>query len=147
MAKRDILEEDQETQPRLNIAALIDMSFLLLIYFMVSTTLLKQEADLGIILPGIASEGSEPVEVDQMAIAVDPAGTILVNGEVVDTEVNRHGVPELRERLKRYRAVAELAGSEPLVIIQCAGGVAQQRFVDVLNACASVGIRHVSLTQ
>ncbi len=137
----------QEHQPKLDMASLIDISFLLLIFFMVSATLQKQEADLGLVLPGITADSNEPIPVDQMTISVDRNGTILVNNEVVDRDVNRHRIPALTDRLKRYHAMANLAGSEPMVVIDCAGGVPQQRFVDVLNACSSVGIRHVSLTQ
>jgi len=137
----------REHEPKLDMASLIDVSFLLLIFFMVSATLQKQEADLGLILPGITDLGGESVTVDQMTIKVDSSGSVLVNDEVVDSNVNRRRIPKLNDRLKRYRAVADLAGSEPMVIIDCSGEVPQQRFIDVLNACAKVGIKHVSLTR
>lgn len=147
MAEKDSLQHDSESEPKLDITPLIDMSFLLLIYFMIAATLLKQEADLGIILPGVVAEGSEPVHVDQMVISVEASGAILVNEEVVDSSLNSRQVPVLKERLRRYRGVAELTGTQPLVIIQCADAVAEQRFVDVLNACAAAGIRHVSISR
>ena len=47
----------KEEKVELQIAPLIDVVFLLLIYFMVTSSLKKSEADLGITLPGsIADE-------------------------------------------------------------------------------------------
>lgn len=136
-----------EHEPKLDIASLIDISFLLLIFFMVSATLQKQEADLGLVLPGIETTGGPSVQVDQVVISVDSRGTILWNDEIIDANIMRHNIPALVERLRRYHAAAFQAGSEPMVIVDCADDVPQQRFIDVLNACAKVGIKHVSLTQ
>ena len=58
--------------PPMDISPLIDVAFLLLIYFLVTTTMLKQEADLGLALPGLASLNNQPVEVDQMMIKIGP---------------------------------------------------------------------------
>lgn len=136
-----------EYEPKLDIAPLIDCSFLLLIYFLVSATLEKEEADLGLILPGITEVAGPAVAVEPMRIRVDPGGGILVNDELVEQATNQRRLPALHERLKRYRASADLANSEPMVLIDCCNEVEQQRFIDVLNACAKVGIRHVSLTR
>ena len=46
----------QDTGPELEIASLIDMVFLLLIYFMVTASLVKSEGDLGIKLHRISSK-------------------------------------------------------------------------------------------
>ena len=46
----------REESPALEIASLIDMVFLLLIYFMVTASLVKSEGDLGIKLPGLVRQ-------------------------------------------------------------------------------------------
>jgi biopolymer transport protein ExbD len=138
--------EDAE-DPELSIAPLIDVAFLLLIYFLVTTTLQKQEADLSLALPGMTSIESEPVKVDQMLIQVTVDGTILVNREVAESNALSRELPILTDRLKRYAASAKIAGSEAMVIIDCEGEAQQQRFVDVLNVCAKAGLKHVTLTQ
>jgi len=132
--------------PEFNISPLIDVAFLLLIYFLVTTTLIKQEADLSMALPGVSSVESDPVQIDQMFIEIDPAGTILVNRDVVDSDMTVRSVPNLTDRLTRYAAAAEIAQSDPLVVIKCDGRVPEQRFIDVLNACAKAGIRNVSIS-
>lgn len=136
-----------DSDPLLNISPLIDVAFLLLIYFLVTTTLQKQEADLGLVLPGVASEQSDPVQIDQMLVKVTADGAIMVNEELTDSDSADRSVPNLLERLRRYAASAEIAGSEALVIVDCDDAAREQRFVDVLNACADAGLKNVSLTQ
>ena len=136
-----------EEEPEMNISPLIDVAFLLLIYFLVTTTLMKQEADLGLSLPGVSTTDSDPVKVDQMLIKITPDSLITVNGEVVDSDPNDRSLAGLTERLQRYAQSVKLAGSEALIVIDTANEAKQQRFVDVLNACAKNGLKNVSLTQ
>ena len=49
------LHMEQMERPSINVASLIDMVFLLLVYFMVAASLQRSEADLGIRLPDMAS--------------------------------------------------------------------------------------------
>ena len=131
----------------MDVSPLIDVGFLLLIYFLVTTTLLRQEADLSLVLPGVAASQSDPIEVDQMLITINAGSEILINGEVVDSNPNDRRTPNLSDRLERYAASTAIAGSEALVVIECADEAPEQRFVDVLNACATHGIKNVSLSQ
>ena len=133
--------------PALDISSLIDVAFLLLIYFIVTMTLTKQEADLGLVLPGISAETSNPVKVDQMMIRITPDQVVMINDEVSDSDPNDRRLPNLTDRLERYAASAEIAGSETMVVIDCADEALEQRFVDVLNACSKAGLKNVSLTQ
>lgn len=133
-------------EPELNISPLIDVAFLLLIYFLVTTTLMKDEADLSMVLPGVSQVESQPVPVDQMRIEIDPTGVILVNREPVDTDINDHRVLNLTDRLTRYAAAAKIAQSEALVVIKADERVPEQRFIDVLNACSKADIKHVSIS-
>ena len=131
----------------MNISPLIDVAFLLLIYFIVTTTLMKQEADLGLVLPGVATEQSDPVKTDQMLIKITGEGSVFVNEELVDSDPTDRTLPNLTDRLQRYAAAAANAGSEAMVVVNCADEVPGQRFIDVLNACSSNGLGNISLTQ
>ena len=124
---------------------MVDVAFLLLIYFIVTTTLKPQEADLGLTLPGMTEMQSDPIKVDQMLIHIDPAGAVLVNDEVTDAAGSSGDLPELFDRLQRYSASVALAETEPMVILSCSDEVAEQRFIDVLNCCAAVGIKNISI--
>ncbi len=134
-----------EEEPELDISPLIDVAFLLLIYFLVTTTLQKSEADLSLVLPGVAQEDSREVKIDQMLVKVDQAGVVYVNEEVADTDPENRALPNLTDRLSRYAAAAEVANTETQVIIDCDQEAVGQRFIDVLNVCAKAKIKNVSL--
>ncbi len=134
-----------EEEPELDISPLIDVAFLLLIYFLVTTTLQKSEADLSLVLPGVEQEDSREVKIDQMLVKVDAAGIVYVNEEVADTDPEDRALPNLTERLSRYSASAEVANTETQVIIDCDQEAVGQRFIDVLNVCAKAKIKNVSL--
>jgi len=137
-----------EEEPELDISPLIDVAFLLLIYFIVTTTLTKSEADLQMVLPGIESSApSKAVMIDQMNIEVDRDGSILINDRVADGPESGHALPALTEELTRYAASARIAGTEPQIIIKCDDDAQGQRFVDALNACAKAEITQISLAR
>ena len=137
----------EESEPPMDISPLIDVAFLLLIYFLVTTSMLKQEADLGLALPGVTSISSQPVEVDQMLISIAANSHVKVNDETVETDPASRNLPNLTDRLVRYAASAKLAKSQAMVLIKCHGDAREQRFIDVLNACAAAGLKNISLTE
>ncbi len=138
----------KEENPGLDMSSLIDVSFLLLIYFLVTSTLDPKEADLGMTMPTSQSDGSADVEIDQMTIKVNPMGHIVVNDEILDSDPNNRDVPRLLDRLSTYAESARLTDSEPLVIISADDAAKGQRFVDVLNALAheTVKIQNVTIS-
>jgi biopolymer transport protein ExbD len=139
---------DQASPPRLQLASLIDMSFLMLIFFLVSATLQKQEADLDLLLPGVSLDApASTLQVEQMRVTIDDHGEIRVNGSMLSTRTATDILPVLTDRLTRYAAVVNLSGAAPQVVIRCSGAAAEQRFIDVLNACRRAGIEQIQLSQ
>jgi biopolymer transport protein ExbD len=141
-------EAPKEPEPELDMSSMIDVSFLLLIYFIVTSTLDPKEADLGMTMPTSQSSGSADVQIDQMTINVNGMGHILVNEEVLDSDADNREVPALIDRLSTYAESARLTDSKPMVIIAADDAAKGQRFVDVLNALAheSVGIQNVTIS-
>jgi biopolymer transport protein ExbD len=147
MGRKHTLKAPPDDEPELSIAPLIDVSFLLLIYFLVTSTLQKREADLGLQLPTENPDSSATdVEIDQMTIRVDPEGAIVVNDETLDTDVSSRSLPGLKDKLDEYRRIAELSQSKPLVVVAADDLSKGQRLVDVLNALADADIKYVTLT-
>ncbi|MEM1295034.1 MAG: biopolymer transporter ExbD [Verrucomicrobiota bacterium] len=138
---------DGEQEAEIDMSPMIDVGFLLLIYFIVATTLMKEEADLNLVLPGTAQVSGEPVKIDQMMIRIDATSSIYVNDEIVEPSTSGRRLPQLSDRLARYAAAAKVADSKAFVIIDCEGDAREQRFIDVLNACTAAGIDNISLTQ
>ncbi|MCB1077328.1 MAG: biopolymer transporter ExbD [Verrucomicrobiae bacterium] len=136
----------KEEEPALDMSSLIDVSFLLLIYFLVTSTLDPKEADLGIQLPTTESSASTAIEIDQMTIELNAEGHIIVDQEVLDTDPNDRKVPLLTAKITEYSQAAQLTNSQPVVIVKADDAAKGQRFVDVLDALAGAKISSVTLT-
>jgi len=131
--------------PQLTIASLIDMVFLLLIYFMSSASLVKSEADLGIRLPGMLAQAQAVELPDEQMIEIRENGRVILNDREYDSPDSQE-LPELVALLIRYRLSSEAAGNEPMVTIWADDNVTHQRTIDVMNACAQAGIKNVTFT-
>jgi biopolymer transport protein ExbD len=140
---RDQLRELVEEHTGLPIAPLIDVVFLLLIYFMITSSLKKQEADLGIQLPGSVAQTQTVQIPDEQIIEVMADNRIVLNSRVFAAD-SGHDIPELFATLVRYRLAATAARSKALVTIQAEDDVAHERVIDVMNACNAAGIKHVT---
>ena len=135
--------EALESDDKYEMTPMIDVVFLLLIYFMFLP--IQQEADLGITLPA----ETEPVEdvplPSEAIIDILPNSVIQINGAPVDSPGSRT-MPELTQRLVRARQAAERMGDNFVVIIQADADSPHQRTIDVMNACSAAGVRLVSFT-
>ncbi len=137
-----------EEDPGLDMSSLIDVSFLLLIYFLVTSTLNPKEADLGMTLPTTDSSQASDVEVDQLTIKIEDSGLITVNEDALDSDPSVREVPLLLDRLTQYVQTAQMLNSQPVVVVDAGDQSSSQRFIDVLNTLADkkINIKNVTLT-
>ena len=124
---------------------MIDMVFLLLVFFMVTAKPVKQESDISLGLPGtVAAE--ESIELpDEQRIRIEDDGRIVLN----DTTLGEPGDAQLDilvATLKRFKEAADANKAEALVTLDAADNTTQQRIVDVLNACARADITGVTFS-
>jgi biopolymer transport protein ExbD len=116
---------------------LIDVVFLLLIFFMVSTTFIR-ETQLQINLPESSGELQE-VDPGTIEIVVDRRGDYAVNDRLL---VNS-------EKATLVRALQEVMDAEqpaPLVVITADAMAAHQSVVRAMDAAGTVGLTRVSIT-
>jgi len=73
------LKTRARAEPDVNLTSLIDVVFLLLIFFMVSTSFVKQ-SQISIRLPGAESVAIVEQQAEQLDIMITEQGTFLVNG-------------------------------------------------------------------
>ena len=125
------------------IAPMIDVVFLLLIYFMVASTLEQQEADLSFQLPGTV-EQTEPLDLpDEQIIEIRPDGQVVVNDYPYDApEVSQ--LNELASMLSRFREASSANKVEAIVTISPADAVPHAQIVKVMDACSLAGIEAVN---
>ncbi len=100
----------------LQIAPLIDVVFLLLIYFMVSSRLKKPEADLSLALPGGMQSSSEIQMFDEQIIEVLSDGKIIFNSRIFFKK-NKEDLEELKYILKRYNDSSLFSKLKPMITI------------------------------
>lgn len=121
--------------PDVNLTPLIDVVFLLLIFFMVSTTF-KHESQLNIDLPRASAEPTDATE-RPLEISIDAEGRIFVNQQgLVNNQLTT-----------LIRAIQQITGDRtdvPLVISADAR-TPHQAVVTAMDAARKLGIKRLSL--
>jgi biopolymer transport protein ExbD len=136
-------------EPDLDVSSLIDVCFLLLIYFLVTSTIAPRESDL---LLGLPTPGTVPpsARIEPMFIRVDATGAVFtgtgLHQRPMDNDPASRDLPLLASQLKLYHDAAIGSGDTPLVQVWVDPGVIQQRVIDVLNALAGAKIADVTFT-
>jgi biopolymer transport protein ExbD len=150
MARHRKYQSAEEAEPALDISSLIDVCFLLLIYFLVATTIQKKEVDVPLALPSSAPSDAEMPDIDPLFIKVDASGVIYTGAgssqQMLDTDTSVRVLPMLSQQLTLYVAGASSGGKKPLVQMWVDGAANQQRVIDVLNALVGAGISSVTFT-
>ncbi|MEM6910649.1 MAG: biopolymer transporter ExbD [Verrucomicrobiota bacterium] len=118
---------------------MIDMVFLLLVFFMVTSKPVKPEADLTLALPGALSAEAAVDLPENQTIQIQADGSLVVNELAMS-------LSELTSFLVRFKKSADNNLMEALVTVQPEDEAAHQRIVDVLDACATAGIEGVTFT-
>ena len=126
----------RSSEPELNLTPLIDVVFLLLIFFMVSTTF-SREAELNIELPDAAGELVSE-ERATLEIVINADGQFFVNQqEVVSTHIET-----LRRALREVGSELD----DPRVIISADRRTPHQAVVTAMDAARQLGYLHISFT-
>ena len=120
----------------INLTPLIDVVFLLLIFFMVSTTFTR-ETQLSIDLPEATGEARETRQ-DEIEILIDETGQYRVNGR---------GLVDGRLKTLQAAIYKESAGDTTLpMIISADAQAAHQDVVRAMDAAGQMGFVHLSIT-
>lgn len=130
-------------EPELSIAPLIDMTFLLLIYFICTCSLIMPEADLSIRLPGMVAQATTVEMPDEQMIEVRENGQVFLNDREFDS-ASSQTLPDLLRTLRLYKASSEASGNPALITIWAEDKTPHQRVIDVMNACATAKIKDVT---
>ncbi len=120
----------------INLTPLIDVVFLLLIFFMVSTTFTR-ETQLSVDLPEAEGQASEALE-NEIEILIDESGRYRINGQaLVDN----------RMRTLQAAIYKISAGDTTMpLIITADADVAHQFVVRAMDAAGQMGFVHLSIT-
>ncbi|MFA6356144.1 MAG: biopolymer transporter ExbD [Candidatus Omnitrophota bacterium] len=125
-------------EPGFQMAPMIDCVFLLLIFFMCSSSFTAPETQLNVNLPAVSTS-------TQTEIGEDVIVNVLVDGNIVvnDKQYDDPGAKDLPELVAMLTSLSEVFVTQP-VIISADPEVSHERVADVMNACAAAKIKSVS---
>lgn len=124
----------REEELDVNLTPLIDVVFLLLIFFMVSTTFIR-ESEIELTLPEATEEVREN-PLDTIEIAIDANGRYFVNGNaLINTQL-----ATIRQALNDVRP----SDAEPVVIISADANASHQAVINVMDAARQVGLVRIT---
>ena len=114
----------------IELTPLVDMVFLLLIFFLVATTFHQTEREMQIALPFASSATPISMSLREIIINVDREGQIILAGQVTDAE-----------DLQRLVGEAVEANPEQKVTLRGDRGTAYVNIIRVLDICKMAGIQ------
>lgn len=134
----------QDTHLGFQIAPMIDVVFVIMLFFMVMAGAIKAERVLATTMPG-----SDPklagICADELVVSISEDGYITLNDDEVaeGTDAKLMNFGALMTRIQRD---AEARGSKVLVTLHAEENARYQRIVDVLNALGKARITDVVFT-
>ena len=146
---KNILNEEDDV----DLTPMIDVTFLLLIYFMVTTMLKQPEAELSIQLPG-KPQSSDITPMDMLNVKIGDQGEVYLNGSEIEDGLDFE-MPDLVSNLKVQKGMRDQlissgaetkAEAELKVQIESSGIAEHQSAISVLNACSEAGVEKVTFS-
>ena len=127
------------------IAPMIDVVFVIMLFFMVMAGAVKRENELNTSLPGSAETSTSTEFVYEQIIAVSEAGEVALNEDPMDI-VQSKDLPQLTATLMRLKQSSDAAKTPLAITIACEPQAKYGRAIDVLNALAAAHIDNVTFT-
>jgi biopolymer transport protein ExbD len=131
------IHSEPEGNLEFQIAPMVDVIFILILFFMCSAGATKVENELSLKLPGRLSQDQPIRMLDEQIIEIEENGQIILNDQQMDTS-------RLSTTLQRYKAISDDSKSSTVITILTAKNTKYQRIIDVLNECAVAKIESVT---
>lgn len=131
------LKVQRDDQTAINLTPMIDIVFLLIIFFMVSSHFTNQshtERDIAISVPQVSDAGALTAPPRHRVINIFDDGRVALDKDVVS-------VLELESRLADAKKQYEELG----VIVRGDGNCQYERVAEVISACKKVKIRNLNI--
>ena len=129
------LKTQHDEAPALNLTSMIDVLFLLIIFFMVATKFDELERNIDVAVPEVSQAGETSPAPQPQVVSVYDDGHIELNGVAVSED-------ELTTRL----AAESAAGGLSSVVIRGDAQCAFQHVASALSACRAAGISELGIT-
>ena len=127
------------------IAPMIDVVFVIMLFFMVMAGAVKVENELNTTLPGSAETSNSTDFADEQIITIAENGQVALNDEELDGPADP-AMPQLTGTLQRLKQTSDAAKSLLTVTIASEPKAKYGRAIDVLNALAAAKVENVTFT-
>lgn len=128
------LKTHRDEQPTLNLTPMVDIVFLLVIFFMVGTKFAEAERNLDVNLPQVASSTAPATPPQRHVVTVAANGDVLWDGTIVTLPKLRQHLRQTRQQEGEVRVVLRADEKSPY------GNVAR-----VFNACRDEGVDELGI--
>lgn len=125
----------------LQIAPLIDVVFLLLIYFLVTASLIRKEGDLGFVLPANVSSPMTDLPIEAL-ILISKDGKVSIDGQEFPPDDIR--LDKMVVHVNGLKQMADSQQSDLRVTITPNRETVHKRVINVMDACADAGVEKLS---
>ncbi len=129
------LKTHKDDAPTLNLTPMIDVVFLLIIFFMVGTKFAEMEHKIAVMVPSVSDVGALTPAPERRVINVHRDGSISLDQNDVT-------LAELTEQLRNGREQYSQLG----VVVRGDADGAFQNVASVLNACREAGIAELGIS-
>jgi biopolymer transport protein ExbD len=127
--------QHHDDMPALNLTSMIDVLFLLIIFFMVASKFDEMERNIQVAVPKVAQAGESTPPARPLVVEVLADGNLQLDGTAV-TE----------EQLTAKLAAARTPLTEPTVVIHGDAKCQFQNVAAALGACRQAGISELGIT-
>src|ERR1051326_447085 len=135
----------QSENLQFQIAPMVDVIFILILFFMVSAGSVKVENELSIRLPGTVVQTQSLTMLDEQIVQIQENGQVILNDQPFDSPADKD-LPQLLMTLRRFKEMSETTKTPALLTIMSAPNSRYERVIDVLNACTAAKITDVTFT-
>ncbi len=144
-AMKHLIHSDSPTLG-FQIAPMIDVVFVIMLFFMVMTGSMKVEKELRTKLP-TSGDPAQIVQVpaEENTIGILEDGTVTLNDAAFDSPKDKN-LPKLTDSLKRLATSSARQKQKVLVTIQAEEQASYERIIDVLNSLHQAEIQNVTFT-
>lgn len=141
--KRSRRKQSAEVNLGFQIAPMIDVVFVILLFFIVQAGDIQVENSHNTKLPGTESTETDTPLPDEIAVRIEDDGQVYLNDDPLDS-ADAKNLPEFAGSLNQLRESSAASKSEVLVTIYANELARYERVVDVLDALSRAKITNVS---
>lgn len=141
----DLSSQYEDAKLELQIAPLIDVVFLLLIYFIMTAQIIRKEGDIPFMLPAdVPTVDMIDIPVEAR-IRINPDDSVMLEGMTFSASDRK--LQGLIEHIVGLRKMAEAQRSPFFVTLDPTKETLHRRIIDVMDACASAKVKNLTFAK